>query len=151
MCTACARHTYALCLPSVDTVHGHVHAVGAVGAAQLAPQLVSSILHVYRRSCIPQVLWEQDLWNDVAKSLELNRRVFPWAVGYGKKSDMWATLGYRRRPVAGTGRAAVAATHQLKRVAWRTSNTRCHHTCHRLQPQAATTLMRGCMRGCNHR
>jgi hypothetical protein len=151
MCTACARHTYALCLPSVDTVHGHVHAVGAVGAAQLAPQLVSSILHVYRRSCIPQVLWEQDLWNDVAKSLELNRRVFPWAVGYGKKSDMWATLGYRRRPVAGTGRAAVEATHQLKRVAWRTSNTRCHHTCHRLQPQAATTLMRGCMRGCNHR
>ena len=134
MCTACARHTYALCLPSVDTVHGHVHAVGAVGAAQLAPQLVSSILHVYRRSCIPQVLWEQDLWNDVAKSLELNRRVFPWAVGYGKKSDMWATLGYRRRPVAGTGRAAVEATHQLKRVAWRTSNTRCHHTCHRLQP-----------------
>jgi hypothetical protein len=97
------------------------------------------------------VLWEQDLWNDVAKSLELNRRVFPWAVGYGKKSDMWATLGYRRRPVAGTGRAAVEATHQLKRVAWRTSNTRCHHTCHRLQPQAATTLMRGCMRGCNHR
>lgn len=151
MCTACARHTYALCLPSVDTLHGHVHAVGAVGAAQLAPQLVSSILHVYRRSCIPQVLWEQDLWNDVAKSLELNRRVFPWAVGYGKKSDMWATLGYRRRPVAGTGRAAVEATHQLKRVAWRTSNTRCHHTCHRLQPQAATTLMRGCMRGCNHR
>ena len=151
MCTACARHTYALCLPSVDTVHGHVHAVGAVGAAQLAPQLVSSILHVYRRSCIPQVLWEQDLWNDVAKSLELNRRVFPWAVGYGKKSDMWATFGYRRRPVAGTGRAAVEATHQLKRVAWRTSNTRCHHTCHRLQPQAATTLMRGCMRGCNHR
>lgn len=28
-----------------------------------------------------EVLWEQDAWNDLAKSLELNRRVFPWAVG----------------------------------------------------------------------
>ena len=36
---------------------------------------------------------------------------------------MWASLGYRRRAVAGAGRAAVEATHQLKRVAWRTSNT----------------------------
>ena len=26
---------------------------------------------------IPQVLWEQDMWNDVAKSLELNRRYTP--------------------------------------------------------------------------
>ena len=41
---------------------------------------------------------------------------------------MWASLGYRRRAVAGAGRAAVEATHQLKRVAWRTSNTRCKHT-----------------------
>ena len=73
------------------------------------------------------------------ESLEPSRRVFPWAVGYGKKSDMWASLGYRRRAVAGAGRAAVEATHQLKRVAWRTSNTRCkhtscNHTCYKLQP-----------------
>eukprot|EP00966_Prymnesium_polylepis_P027315 631924-Prymnesium_polylepis.2 len=32
-----------------------------------------------------EVLWEQDVWNDVVKSTELRRRVFPWAVAYGKK------------------------------------------------------------------
>jgi len=31
-----------------------------------------------------EVLWEQDAWNDLAKTLELRLRVFPWAVGYGK-------------------------------------------------------------------
>ena len=44
-----------------------------------------------------EVLWEQDAWNDLVKSIELKRRVFPWVVGYGKDSDLWRKLGYERR------------------------------------------------------
>jgi hypothetical protein len=44
-----------------------------------------------------EVLWEQDVWNDLAKSLELGRRVFPWAVGYGLDSDLWSKFGYKRQ------------------------------------------------------
>eukprot|EP00965_Chrysotila_dentata_P109007 3601036-Pleurochrysis_carterae.AAC.1 len=43
-----------------------------------------------------EVLWEQDAWNDLAKSIEKQRRIFPWAVGYGRDSDLWAALGYER-------------------------------------------------------
>ena len=50
---------------------------------------------------VREVLWEQDAWNDLAKTLELQRRVFPWAVGYGKDSDLWPTLGYERHVVGG--------------------------------------------------
>jgi hypothetical protein len=50
---------------------------------------------------VREVLWEQDAWNDLAKSLELNRRVFPWAVGYGKDSDLWPLLGYKRTVIGG--------------------------------------------------
>ena len=59
-----------------------------------------------------EVLWEQDAWNDLAKSLELRRRVFPWAVGYGKKSDIWAKLGYEREVRGGL-------KHLEKWVDWR--------------------------------
>jgi hypothetical protein len=52
-------------------------------------------------SPVREVLWEQDAWNDLAKSLELNRRVFPWAVGYGKDSDLWPLLGYKRTVIGG--------------------------------------------------
>ena len=58
-----------------------------------------------------EVLWEQDAWNDLAKSLELRRRVFPWAVGYGKKSDIWPKLGYERRVIDGM-------KHREKWVSW---------------------------------
>lgn len=43
-----------------------------------------------------EVLWEQDAWNDVVKSLEFRRRIFPWATGYGKTSELWLSLGYKR-------------------------------------------------------
>ena len=43
-----------------------------------------------------EVLWEQDAWNDLAKSIELQRRVFPWAFGYGLDSDLWTQIGYHR-------------------------------------------------------
>ena len=46
---------------------------------------------------VREVLWEQDAWNDLAKTLETRRRIFPWAVGYGKDSDLWPTLGYKRQ------------------------------------------------------
>ena len=59
-----------------------------------------------------EVLWEQDAWNDLAKSLELRRRVFPWVTGYGKDSDLWQTLGYQRTVLN-------ARTHPEKWVAWR--------------------------------
>jgi hypothetical protein len=59
-----------------------------------------------------EVLWEQDAWNDLAKSLELRRRVFPWAVGYGKKSDIWAKLGYEREVLGRRGQ------HLEKWVDW---------------------------------
>ena len=78
-----------------------------------------------------QVLWEQDVWNDVVKSFELRRRVFPWAVGYGKRSDLWAKLGYHRRvsdPTIGRDMTPkqrdlerLEATHRSKRVGWRRS------------------------------
>lgn len=58
-----------------------------------------------------EVLWEQDAWNDLAKSLELRRRVFPWAVGYGKKSDLWEKLGYQRK-------VKDSLRHTEKWVAW---------------------------------
>ena len=47
-------------------------------------------------SFVSQVLWEQDAWNDLVKSLDLRKRVFPWAVGYGLKSDLWPSFGYER-------------------------------------------------------
>ena len=65
-----------------------------------------------RRPPRREVLWEQDVWNDVVKSAELRRRVFPWAVGYGKTSDLWAQLGYDRQVVGG-------ALHKEKWVGWR--------------------------------
>jgi len=43
-----------------------------------------------------EVLWEQDAWNDLVKSLDVRKRVFPWATAYGRKSDLWAALGYAR-------------------------------------------------------
>ena len=60
---------------------------------------------------VREVLWEQDAWNDLAKTLELQRRVFPWAVGYGKDSDLWPTLGYERHVVGGM-------KHEEKWVKW---------------------------------
>ena len=60
---------------------------------------------------VREVLWEQDAWNDLAKTLELNTRVFPWAVGYGKESDLWPTLGYKRQVVGGM-------KHEEKWVSW---------------------------------
>ena len=53
-----------------------------------------------------EVLWEQDVWNDLVKSLELQRRVFPWAVGYGHDSDLWPALGYQRVVIERRGAAA---------------------------------------------
>ena len=60
---------------------------------------------------VREVLWEQDAWNDLAKTLEMQRRVFPWAVGYGKDSDLWPTLGYERHVVGGM-------KHEEKWVRW---------------------------------
>ena len=58
-----------------------------------------------------EVLWEQDAWNDLAKTLEMQKRVFPWAVGYGKDSDLWPKLGYERHVVGGM-------KHEEKWVKW---------------------------------
>ena len=58
-----------------------------------------------------EVLWEQDAWNDLAKSLETRLRIFPWAVGYGKDSDLWPLLGYERHVVGGM-------KHEEKWVSW---------------------------------
>ena len=60
---------------------------------------------------VREVLWEQDAWNDLAKTLELRKRVFPWAVGYGKDSDLWPKLGYERHVVGGM-------KHEEKWVKW---------------------------------
>ncbi len=68
-----------------------------------------------REPPLREVLWEQDAWNDLAKSLELNARVFPWAVGYGKQSDLWAKLGYRRHVDGGKR----GIEHREKWVDWR--------------------------------
>jgi hypothetical protein len=43
-----------------------------------------------------EVLWEQDAWNDLVKSLDLRKRVFPWATAYGRDSELWPNLGYVR-------------------------------------------------------
>ena len=40
------------------------------------------------------VLWEQANWNDVVKSLEERRKVYPVVAGMGKKSPLWQALGY---------------------------------------------------------
>ena len=63
-----------------------------------------------------EVLWEQDVWNDLVKSLELQRRVFPWAVGYGHDSDLWPALGYQRVVIERRGRGG--GGHMEKWVAW---------------------------------
>ena len=48
---------------------------------------------------------------DLVERAELRRRVFPWAVGYGKGSDLWPTLGYARRVIGGM-------KHEEKWVGW---------------------------------
>ena len=65
-----------------------------------------------RRAAKREVLWEQDAWNDLVKSIELRQRVFPWAVGYGLQSDLWAKLEYEREVKGGI-------VHQEKWVEWR--------------------------------
>ena len=64
---------------------------------------------------VREVLWEQDAWNDLAKTLELRKRVFPWAVGYGKDSDLWPQLGFERHVVGGM-------KHEEKWVRWKESS-----------------------------
>ena len=51
-------------------------------------------------------------WVTLTLALTLTRRVFPWVTGYGKRSDLWAKLGYERRVVD-------TRTHPEKWVAWR--------------------------------
>ena len=52
------------------------------------------------------------MWNDLVKSIELGRRVFPWATGYGRTSDIWPALGYERIVEGGS-------KHMEKWVGWR--------------------------------
>lgn len=40
------------------------------------------------------VLWEQANWNDVLKSLEERRKVYPVVAGMAKRSPLWQALGY---------------------------------------------------------
>ena len=97
---------------------------GDVAAAEWVARLmwerVLLFLDVNRRdySAPPkrEVLWEQDVWNDLVKSLELQRRVFPWAVGYGHDSDLWPALGYQRVVIERRGRGG--GGHMEKWVAW---------------------------------
>ena len=42
----------------------------------------------------PEVLWEQAIWNDLVKSFEERRRVFPVTAGMAKESPLWRALGY---------------------------------------------------------
>lgn len=98
---------------------GVVHG-GAMSAAEWVAELMWERLRLFleidkrglRRPPAREVLWEQDAWNDLAKSLELRRRVFPWVTGYGKDSDLWASLGYQRRVVD-------SFRHREKWVQWR--------------------------------
>ena len=41
-----------------------------------------------------KVLWEQANWNDVVKSLEERRKVYPVVAGMAKRSPLWQALGY---------------------------------------------------------
>ncbi|KAL1507134.1 hypothetical protein AB1Y20_007987 [Prymnesium parvum] len=92
---------------------------GAVPAAEWVCELMWERLRLFleierrelKASPAREVLWEQDAWNDLVKSIELRRRVFPWVTGYGKDSDLWPKLGYRRQVVQG-------ARHAEKWVSW---------------------------------
>ncbi|KAL1525165.1 hypothetical protein AB1Y20_020036 [Prymnesium parvum] len=96
--------------PSADAVPA------AEWIAELMWERIRLFLDVERSSLAAspkrEVLWEQDVWNDLAKSIELRRRVFPWAVGYGHTSDLWPRLGYQREVKGGV-------VHQEKWVEWR--------------------------------
>ncbi|KAL1511963.1 hypothetical protein AB1Y20_005243 [Prymnesium parvum] len=70
-----------------------------------------------RRPPRREVLWEQDVWNDVVKSAEVRRHVFPWAAGYGRTSDLWERLGYHAGVLGG-------ALHKEKWVGWREESSR---------------------------
>ena len=64
------------------TYHGTLGQYGRCGRAHSLEAEQHRRLHVHVHvhcMCLPcpQVLWEQDMWNDVAKSLELNRRYTP--------------------------------------------------------------------------
>ena len=111
-----------------DACGGEVSSPGAlsvpaqqgVPAAEWVAELMWERLRLFlevdarglRKMPAREVLWEQDAWNDLAKSLELRKRVFPWVTGYGKSSDLWAKLGYERI-------VTNPRTHPEKWVAWR--------------------------------